>query len=153
MTHILAIDPGLCSGVAFLNTEQGTVTTAAIDMRPHGKETVGESVVAFLEGSLSVEPEMVVVLEDFVLRQGQSVDDVPMYILGAVDAALQWQTFKYLPASHKKGNNAYDISKIIKDSGQSTFEGHATDALSLALHHWKITDTKNAVEFLQEYKK
>lgn len=154
---ILAIDPGLVTGFAILDTEDGQYTAWAVDARGLNKELVSDMVLDHLELQVARSNQhgyrLDVVVEDFVLRQGQAVDITPMHTIGAIDAFTEFENFKYLPATHKSGNKAYNISKMLKDSGITLNGDHKTDAMSLALHHWKVIDLAAAFKVLKEIKK
>lgn len=154
---ILAIDPGLVTGFAILDTEDGQYTAWAVDARGLNKELVTDMVLDHLELQLARSNKhgyrLDVVVEDFVLRSGQAVDITPMHTIGAIDAFTEFQNYKYLPAAHKNGNKAYDISKLLKNVGIKLNGDHKTDAMSLALHHFKIIDTQAALKVLKEIKK
>ena len=126
-------------------------------MRGERKEVVTESVLEHIDFALAAmnlsAREIDIVVEDFALRYGQNVDITPMHTIGAIDAATNFENFKYSPGTHKNGNKAYNISKMIKDNGFRLDGDHKADALSLALHHFKIVDTRNALKFLEGYKK
>ena len=154
---IFAIDPGLVTGFAILDTEDGQYTAWAVDGRGHNKELVTDAVLDHVELEVARsnrgQYRLDVVVEDFVLRQGQAVDITPMHTIGAIDAITEFQNYKYLPAAHKNGNKAYNISKLLKNAGIKLDGDHKTDAMSLALHHWKIIDLPAALKVLQEIKK
>lgn len=154
---IFAIDPGLVTGFAVLDTEDGQYTAWAVDARGHNKELVSNMVLEHVElqvaRSTQHQYRLDVVVEDFVLRSGQAVDITPMHTIGAIDAFTEFQNYKYLPAAHKRGNKAYNISKMLKNAGIKLEGDHKTDAMSLALHHWKIIDLSAALKTLKEIKK
>lgn len=156
MSVILAVDPGKVTGLALLDTSNGEFTVWQVDARGGAKESVSERVTSTVRSTLreySFVPRIDVVVEDFVLRHGQAVDITPMHTIGAIDELANYSTYKYSPGNHKNGNKAYDISKMIKDSGFKLEGDHKADALSLSLHHWKIHDAVAALEFLEDYKK
>lgn len=154
---IFAIDPGLVTGFAILDTKDGQYTAWAVDARGHNKELVSDMVLDHVELQVAQSEReyyrLDVVVEDFVLRQGQAVDITPMHTIGAIDAFTENQNYKYLPAAHKSGNKAYNISKMLKNTGITLDGDHKTDAMSLALHHLKIIDLPAAMKVLQEIKK
>lgn len=154
---ILAIDPGHVTGICVLDTKYNVFAVSQIDNRGENKETISLGIVEEIETIYSdfplLEYTVDVVAEDFVLRHGQAVDISPMHALGAIDVMTDFQTHKYLPAAHKSGNKAYDINKMIKDEGFKMEGDHKADALSLAIHHYKIVDTKGALNFVKGYKK
>ena len=149
---ILSCDPGRVSGMAVLNTDNGKFEVHQVDARGESKESAGAMVTDKLD-ELFQHYVDAIVLEDFVLRHGQAVDIVPEYLLGVIDGYTEFETIKYRAGNHKNGNKAYDISKMIKDSGFKLEGDHKADALSLSLHHWKIHDAVAAIEFLENYKK
>lgn len=149
---ILSCDPGRVSGMVVLDTDNGKFEVHQVDARGESKESAGAMVTGKLD-ELFQHYVDVIVLEDFVLRPGQAVDIVPEYLLGVIDGYNDFETIKYLPAAHKNGNKAYDISKMIKDSGFKLEGDHKGDALSVALHHWKIINAKEALTFLKGYRK
>lgn len=149
---ILAIDPGRITGIATLDTFSGEIQSHNVDARGLSKELVGSGVLDKLDllPKYSID---VVVVEDFTLRYGQAVDIIPEYLLGVIDAYLDFNTIKYSASEHKNSNKAYNITKMLHDQGYNVGEGgHLADALSLAIHHWKILDTRSALEFLEDYK-
>ena len=149
---ILSCDPGRVSGMAVLNTDNGKFEVHQVDARGESKESAGAMVTDKLD-ELFQHYVDAIVLEDFVLRPGQAVDIVPEYLLGVIDGYTEFETIKYLPAAHKRGNKAYDISKMLKNAGFKLDGDHKTDAMSLALHHWKVIDLPAAMKVLQEIKK
>lgn len=155
MDAILAIDPGEVTGFAFLEPMNRWFQVWQEDKRGATKEEVSESVTSALHVAVSTYEGLRVdiVAEDFVLRHGQAVNITPMHTLGAIDEATGYSTYKYSPGTHKNGNRAYDISKMITDRGYRLEGDHKADALSLAIHHFKLVDTKRALEFLEDYKK
>ena len=149
---ILSCDPGRVSGMAVLNTDNGKFEVHQVDARGESKESAGAMVTDKLD-ELFQHYVDAIVLEDFVLRPGQAVDIVPEYLLGVIDGYTEFETIKYSPSSHKSGNKAYNISKLLKNVGITLNGDHKTDAMSLALHHWKIIDLPAALKVLQEIKK
>lgn len=151
--HILAIDPGLLTGICLLDTETLEFHVSEVDMRiSSSKEAVAKSIKKCVSSLLySLDSPCDVVVEDFILRRGQNVDTTPLYVLGYLDAG--YKTVKYTPSAHKSGNSAYNLSEIVKGSGQKVGAGHVVDALSLAVHHLKIKDTPKALKMLEGYRK
>lgn len=154
--YIIGVDPGLQTGVALLDTVTGMIDGWVDDSRGEKKEKVAQNVFATVQGAIYNTPpkaNIQIVAEDFVLRYGQAVDTTPLYVLGALDQWNDFKTVKYSPGTHKNGNKAYNITKMLHDQGYNVGEGgHLADALSLSLHHWKVLDTLTALEFLEDYR-